>query len=286
MSKIPTTLSFATGIAVQRYASAEDSLSYSAENGLTHFYIDAAYPEDSMNSWSTDRKTALARAVERSGIQPIIHGNFKNPLSHELNEVRLAAVKYATREVDFAMDLDAPLIVHASGVMLHQRVNEGRAQAIKDFSESLKMISDYAAGKGVPIWVENLENYKKRHPFYTIYSTMEDYDYVLSENDYVSLMFDVGHHYISGGHPLSAFSKYSQRIAGMNFHDNDGDVDSHKPLGSGTIDFGAFVRCVRSAGWHGLVVLETRGGDILDGLDFLAGLESAGMPAGPEILDQ
>ena len=275
MLKTYPKLSFALGLAVQRYASAEESLGFSKENGLSHFYIDAAYPEDSVENWSVERRGALIQEIANSGIRPILHGNFKNPVSHELKCIRQASIDYLIQEVDLAKDLGAPLIVHASCVMLHRRIKEGRARALADFGDSLEIVSAYASARNVPVWVENLENYKQRHPFYTMFSLIEDYQYILDRNSYVNLMFDVGHHYIGGGDIWNVFMQFRDRIAGMNFHDNDGEVDGHRPLGDGAIDFSELIKAIAKSSWHGLVVLETRGGDILDGFGYLASCERA-----------
>lgn len=124
--------------------------------GATHFYIDAAYETDYPFNWNTKRIANLRRVNER-GLQPVVHGNFKVPLAHELVSIRNACVDYVRREVDLAAEFHAPLIVHGSQIMAHRNPKEALRDALSRFSESVGAVLEHARPRGVDIWVENLE---------------------------------------------------------------------------------------------------------------------------------
>ncbi|WP_048085791.1 sugar phosphate isomerase/epimerase family protein [Archaeoglobus veneficus] len=56
----------------------------------------------------------------------------------------------------------------------------------------------------------------------------------LLENTDVALTFDIGHYYAKGDHDV--FLRHFDRVRNIHLHDNNGEIDSHLPLGHGNVD--------------------------------------------------
>ena len=250
-------LPFARGWAVQNYLGVEESLAFAQNAGATHFYIDAAYGADAVDAWD-DARIERILELNSTRLTPILHGNFKVPLAHEAESLRLQCVDYAKREIDLASRLGASIIVHGSCIMAHRNPKESVKQAVLDFADSVNRLCAYAADRGVPIWLENLERYTEHHPFYTIYSQREHYEQVLERAPGALFMLDIGHDFVGGGDPAATLTQFASRVVGINLHDNNGSADAHMMIGDGRLDFRAVLGSIEHTGWSGLVVFEIR----------------------------
>ncbi len=268
-------LPFATGLAAQQSLPIDEAMAYAAEHGCSRFYIEGAYRADCSDSWDEARVAKYRGLIRDSGLRPIFHGNYKLPLGHEDEAVREAAVRSVMREVDIVAglggaELGAALIVHGSCIFTHKKPAQARLEAIDSFTRSAAALQAYAAPRGVEIWLENLENYKDRHPFHTIYSQRSEYEYVLQRVPGVRFILDVGHENV-GGDPVGVFEAMSDRIVALDVNDNRGEYDTHWGLGKGSVDFAALTRVIAEKKWSGHITVETRGSAFAHDVKFLAG---------------
>lgn len=263
-------LPFLRGVAIQPSLPLHQAVAEAKSNQCTHVYVEGSYSADGAIAWTDEHFARAQEALGESGIKPIFHGNYKNPLSQDLEELRQAAVAYVKREVDIARRLEAPLIVHGSSIFSHGDPAKVRRQAIESFTRSVGEVVSYATDAGVPVWLENLENYRDRHPFHTVFSNRDDYAYVLENVPGVNFILDVGHENISSGTPVEVFEEFADRIVAMDVNDNSGETDTHSPLGHGAIDFDGLLSAIERTGWNGYFTFETRGARVVEGLEFLA----------------
>ncbi len=272
---------FVRNYIAQRSLSYPESLLFAVENHCQGFYIEGSSREDSVMTFDDEKLSLVREGCANHGMLPIMHGDYRNPLSSEIGMVREAAVNYARREIDVAAKLGAPIILHASGLFTHSKVPDYKAQALVEFGRSLQALSVYAGDAGVEIWVENLEFYKDRHPFFTVFSRFEDYVSVLSKAPTnVKMILDVGHEHIAEGDPAKVIRVLGGRLAALSLSDNDGVRDGHLPLGRGALDFSTVLSAIEASGWEGNIVFETRGRPIRDDVAFFERLYH-GVDPGP-----
>lgn len=264
-------LPFASSICVQRGAPVDEGIAFALAESCSRFYIECSY-EDRPQSWSDERIKRYVRRVAELALRPIVHGNYKLPVSHESASVRRGAVEGVKAEVDLAAEFGAPLIVHGSAIFTHRNAKLAREQALAAFTESVAELADYAAPKGVELWLENLEYYRDRHPFYTVFSCESDYAYVFERTaqQNVKFILDVGHENVGSGNPAHVFQRFSDRIVALDLNDNEGSKDVHLPLGRGKVDFESLLRVAIRTNWSGHLTFETRGGELSDDLAFLS----------------
>ncbi|GAB7529083.1 hypothetical protein PS3A_14920 [Pseudomonas sp. 3A(2025)] len=262
--------------AQQNYLSAEAGLLLAQQEGYSHWYIDGSLEGERPTDFDTSRVLALNRLVLETGIKPIYHGNFKAPLGSDVKALANSALDYVKQEVDLCQALGCQsLIVHGGGVVEPRLVREACKIGLGNLIENLGQLVAYGKQHGVDIWLENLCNYTRFHPFYYICTTEDDIETVLTAVPGLHLFLDVSHAYVNGGDPLSFFNKFNSRIRGMSFSDNKGDRDSHSPLGRGTLDFSGLISAVTRTQWQGTIGFETRGSTLTDSVNFLNGLSSA-----------
>lgn len=267
---------FMTASALQDYLAAETGLQSAVEQGYSHWYIDGSLEGEGPADFSPERLATLNQLIASSGVKPIFHGNFKAPLGSDVEALAAAALDYVKKEVDVCAALGgAPLIVHGGGVVEPRLVKEAREKGLGRLIGNLRELVAYGKERGVEIWLENLCNYTRFHPFYYICTTEDEVEQVLEAVPGLHMFLDVSHAYVNGGDPLSFFWKFSNRVVGMSFSDNNGDRDSHFPLGRGNLNFPALVDAIQYTGWKGMVGFETRGGTLMGGVSHLNQLVAA-----------
>jgi sugar phosphate isomerase/epimerase len=269
---------FLAGAAQQQYLQAEEGLKAADDEGYTHWYIDGSLDGERPRDFSNARIAALRKDAQSHGLSPIYHGNFKVPIASDVEEMRGAAADYVRQEIDLCAELGSPLILHGGGIVEPRAVKPVKRICLEGLVDVLDKLTAYAEAKGVELWLENLSNYTKNHPFYYIFTKDEEFDYVFSRIGGVSFILDVSHAYINNGDPTETFRKFRHRIVAMSFSDNMGVVDSHLPLGKGSLDYRTLIDEISSASWRGIISFETRGGTLRDSLDHLAAL-AADKPA-------
>ncbi|WP_419736832.1 sugar phosphate isomerase/epimerase family protein [Pseudomonas sp. COR18] len=261
---------FITATAQQDYLAAEAGLQRALEQGYSHWYIDGSLEGERPSDFTAQRLAALNELIANSGVKPIFHGNFKAPLGSDVEDLAAAALDYVKKEVDICAALGgAPLIVHGGGVVEPRLVKEARQKGLEGLVGNLRELVAYGKARGVEIWLENLCNYTRFHPFYYICTTADEVEHVLESVPGLHMFLDVSHAYVNEGDPLSFFWKFSDRVVGMSFSDNNGDRDSHFPLGQGNLDFPGLIDAIQYTGWKGMVGFETRGGTLRGSVDFL-----------------
>jgi len=250
-------LPFVRGYALQNYSPAEKGIIDAVQNTYHYWYIDGSLDSEIPKQWNSERIANIVKMIEQYKVYPIYHGNFKVPLSSDVDELRFAAIKYTKNEINLASKLSAPLIIHGGSIVEPRLVNKIKKKAINNFLSSLNVLCSYANSKNVTIYLENLSNYKNYRPFHYIFTHEEEFELILSDTD-LKIFYDLGHANIGNASPKVIFEKYHKRIVGMSFSNNNGQQDQHLSLMKGTIDYKQILTSVQLTNWKGIVAFETR----------------------------
>ena len=259
-------LPFASGICLQGYLSAEAQIEAALRSGCSHFYVDASSPSDALATWSAARVRALMRRASETGVHPVVHGDFNNPLSAAVEVARRDAVIRTLAEVDLARQLGAPLVIHPSND--GPRRGRDRSVELDRLLRSLAEIEVEAGRCSVPIWLENVTYHE------AVFSCVDEFELVLARAPKVAMMYDIGHANVNGGTPERVIAPFAHRIAGICFSDNNGDLDSHMAVGQGRINWRSVLAELRRNDWRGLVVFETPQAPPEAGINYLNALIS------------
>lgn len=266
--------SYITAAAQQDYLKAEDGILKAAEQGYSHWYIDGSLPGERPGDWNYQRIRTLNEMIATVGVKPIYHGNFKAPLGSDVPELGRSALEYIKREVDLSAAIGgAPVIVHGGGIVEPRRVIEARRSGLSMLIKNVAELVEYARQQNVEIWLENLSNYTRFHPFYYVCVTEDEYAEVLDSVPGLKSFFDVSHAHVNDGDPVKVFERLHKSMVGMSFSDNKGERDSHFPLGKGTLDYSRLVSSIKKYKWQGLVGFETRGSVLSESMAYLNHLD-------------
>lgn len=123
------------------------------------------------------------------------------------------------------------------------------------------------------MWAENIVNFWRREikryaacGVRVVLENLEEPDPELMidivdrvDHEYLGLCLDTGHANIFSCLKLSQWvEQMGQRLMHIHIHDNNGDVDSHLPVGAGNIDFGDLFNAVRRVVPQATVSLEVQ----------------------------
>lgn len=230
-----------------------ESIDFARALGMELVELNANMPWLFPEEFDADRRAALKAKAQEASVRLAIHApeeiSFTSPHEALLN----AGVQRAGDFVDLACDIGAEVLTcHLGGTYLRWSTGDGKVlfphqlyvDNIRDSLErSLPALAKYADNKGVRLSIENAG-----------YFDPEVLQGIVDELMKVSplhLTWDVGHSNTRQGqldrHEHFLFS-HMDRIALIHLHDNDGTVDSHSPLGQGTVDLHRTLSIARRAG--------------------------------------
>ncbi|MFF7231787.1 TIM barrel protein [Streptomyces sioyaensis] len=270
-------LPFVTGVAVQRYLTAEEGLEAAREEGCSHWYVDASLMQDMPHNWSRDRRSRLVATAADYGLRPVLHGNFRAPLASEIPEVRAASLDYVRSEVDLAASIGAEALVIHGGAFVEPRPTKAhRDAALERFVSLLSVVEREAADKGVEVWLENLSYYPKYRPFSYVFTREADFSEVLAEIPHLKFVLDVGHANVNQSMALPAFMSFAPSIAALALSNNSGGQDAHLALTEGTLSVRELTDVIRALNWSGLIAFETRNEGVSAGVEYLRNMWESG----------
>lgn len=253
--------------ALQKYYSAEEGIQVAFENNYSHWYVDLSLTSEVDLFSNMKRIDGLNKIINEKNVFPIVHGNFKSTLSSDLQELRLAAIEYTKKEIMIASKLSAPLIIHGGAIVEPRLVKKAKQDALTYFLASIRELQEFAKKNGVELWLENLSNYTKNHPFYYIFTTEEEFDYILSQVPEIKFFVDIGHLNIGNANIYEIINKYIHRIVGFSVSNNNGLQDQHISLERGTIDYIRVFQELSKHNWSGYIGIEIRDNSPIEALE-------------------
>jgi len=251
-------LPFASAYATQNYLPAEEGILMAADSDFDYWYVDLSVHNDFVRNWDEQRIDNLKNLVAAHSVSPIFHGNYKIPLSSDVEELRQIAVSYVKREVELSGQFGSSLILHGSAIIEPRNVSFAKKQAMNNLLKSLKELVEYANQCNTEVWIENLSHYPDYRPFHYIFCCEEEYDFIFGSLD-IPFFFDIGHANVNAKAPVERLiTKYSNRIAGMSLSNNYGNKDQHYGIERGTLNYNGIIQVIIEAGWKGIIAFETR----------------------------
>ena len=190
--------------------------------------------------------SSVREAVEATGIEVIGHTSPFLPVIFPLKKIREASFEEFLKYIDFFHELEVSLMnVHPSlsGTLMDA---ESFFLYNKQFITS---VNEVCREKGITHMVESVLK-----PF----NTPEMFERLLDGLDDVLVHLDVGHCNVSTDRNLTEefFRTFGERIAHVHLSDNNGQSDSHLPLGCGNIDWEKQIEILLGYGYDKTLTLE------------------------------
>ena len=157
-----------------------------------------------------------------------------------LEPIRRASVEVTVESFDIAGEAGGSVVVHPGYFAWEQE----RLQAEGQFFRSLEELLLAAEDRSVRFFIENMGNWD-----YFFLRTPDELDMIGN----AGFALDVGHANLN--HCLPGF--LDATIDHVHLHDNNGDKDTHSPVGEGEIDFRAVMSAVRRNDATAIIEVET-----------------------------
>ncbi len=145
-----------------------------------------------------------------------------------MEPIRCASVEVTVESFRIAGEVGGMVVLHPGYFAWEQE----RPQAEKQFLQSLEELTKAAEDYSVRFFIENMGNWD-----YFFLRTPDDLELIGD----AGFALDVGHANLN--HCLPEFLR--AHIDHVHLHDNNGDKDTHSPVGEGDIDFRAVMTAVR-----------------------------------------
>lgn len=142
--------------------------------------------------------------------------------------IRKACVEVIGQCFRLASETGSTVVIHPG----YFSWEEERERALRQYMQSLEELKIMAGDLGVTFYIENMGNWN-----YFFLRTPDELEIING----IGLALDVGHAHLN--HCLPGFLEAS--ISHVHIHDNDGNEDSHLPVGRGTIDFLSVMHAIR-----------------------------------------
>ena len=221
---------------------AEDSqekfLEYTADLKLKYAEIVKAFPNHEIN-------TELLESY-----------NFKYSIHSPLIDINIASLtpsirKASINEIKNAID-DATKI-NAKNVVIHPGKISFAGQTHEDTiynlcNDAFKTIKEYSTDTGVNPLIENMPLIRgfMYYDLDKLYNTLEELD--------MDMTLDIGHAFTAG---YKENQMYNKRVKHIHIHDNNGEDDSHLPLGEGKIQFNNIINKYSQENYKGTYIIES-----------------------------
>lgn len=226
---------------------------------------------DLLPSWRERWREIRSLLAEIPG-EITMHGprSEMNPGLRDREMVDLCRRRYRLA-LDIAAEIEAGAVVFHSGFNPLIRAPGFTGRWIRRSADFWRELAQEAGRLGVQILLENVWE-----PQPEVLGDLVD----AVGSPFVRVCFDVGHANAYSRERLQDwFSTLGDRVDYVHLHNNDGRLDSHRPLEEGTIDFAGFLPLLAIAPQPPRLVLEISGGrrEVEDSLFYLRrllGLES------------
>lgn len=157
-----------------------------------------------------------------------------------LEPIRKASVEVIDQCFSVAAEVNAPVVIHPGYCTWREEL----ARALSQNRQSMTELKKLAEERSVTMYVENMGNWD--------YFLLR-YPPELPLLDGCGLALDIGHAHLNAC--LEEF--LSAPVSHFHLHDNNGKMDSHDPVGKGTIPFSPVMESVRRNRVNPIIEVET-----------------------------
>lgn len=213
-----------------------------------------------------ERVQTLLDLKDSRGLDYSIHAPYADMnLAADDPHMREAVIQRLETTMNWASQLEARAVVfHPGNSTAMERVDPGMAWSLN--LETIRRVLDVADELGVQALIENVPE-----PFPFVMKSADDFSRFFDElGTDAGMVLDVAHANIRGETP-EFIRRFSSRIRHVHVSDNQGDLDTHLPIGDGAIDWDGTIRALKDIGYDDWVTIESYSG-VTESLNLLTGL--------------
>lgn len=233
---------------------AEDYFAETHELGLNWLELGGNRPANFPPAWTQERIDNVKRRSEQFGIAYCLHSASFVNTAEIMPGVREASVQHLLDYIRLAAKMEARhLVVHFG-----YHFSLFPEQVYESLLSTYRVAVEEAERLKVPLMVENMNLLHPDAEILYLGTTVEELKVVFDSIDspYLGLALDIGHANLIPGGVEPFINAFGPRIGGTHLSDNDGKIDRHWTIGSGTLPWAEMLGKLRAAGYGGSYTIE------------------------------
>jgi len=234
----------------------EEALKRIREAGFTEVEINADKTHLDPRVFPRSKLPHLKKLLNDLGLHPnSVHAPFYGvDLSTQSPEIKRRSIELLTKTLEYCRAIECQIMVTYPNSS--ESLPLGREAVKKNSVEALREVVKKAEELGVKVAIENMIGKDER-----FCSRISDLIGIIESvgSPYLGICLDTGHINLL---PRSVTSMREEILhAGkylwtLHIHDNDGERDSHLPMGEGNIDWSQVIKALREINYKGVFLME------------------------------
>lgn len=207
--------------------------------------------------------------LQSYGLQPALHACFIDLNLASLSElIRTASIKRVTKCIQMASELGASYVTIHPGKLSRDYPRSLFPKAFGLALGSIQKLLPACEEQNVLLALENAPNGPDQGVL-TDTKTMKTC-LEMMDSHAIRIVVDIGHAHTHGLDPLLFLHSLAPHVCAVHIHNNDGQTDSHKPLGEGTLNYRPILKELVTMHIDGPILIEMHQvEDILASRDYL-----------------
>ena len=247
----------------------EDAVDFSLKFNFKFIDIRIGDNGNSFKSFDKKRILFVLNLFERYGLNLGLHSLSAVNMAETAPYLKEAVDCYIKTYIDLAQKLNAQWVeVHAG-----YHFTEDYQSRIKAALDRLYRMADYAAQRGVTLFLENMNPEPKNAEVHYLASDIEETKYFFDNLNHENVFwsYTVNHAHILPEGIQGFYKKLgNKRLGEVRLADNNGDKEQHLFPGKGNIDFNKLFKMIENDGFKGHYMLAFGSPrDMVSGRDYL-----------------
>ncbi|MBT0773975.1 sugar phosphate isomerase/epimerase [Kineosporia sp. J2-2] len=232
----------------------EDAFGRVREHGLRELEFSCQHPANRPAAFDGARAARVRAMLGEQGFGAVLHTDSAVNVAEITPGVREAVVAHLTGYVDLAVALGCPVVIVHAGYWF----GDDRTARVEQAARTLGAAASYAAGLGVTLALENMNELPAEAEIRYLGCTAEEVLTILdlAASPALTACADLGHANLLPGGASAFVGQLAGRIGHVQLTDNDGVIDDHLALGTGTLDTAAALNALAATGYEGQVAIE------------------------------
>jgi sugar phosphate isomerase/epimerase len=238
----------------------EENFVYASSHNLKSIEIHINKFYLTLESFTAQRIHELNNLCSKYNVKLSLHNPYSLNASDIIPSFRKSDLKFMITGIELAKELNAAHITaHIGNFYWFPDEKWMRKKALNRFIKSMAYVVELCEKYNVTFALENVVPIPQGTEYYFLGDKLSDFNYLFENLDskYFLFCLDTGHANVAEG-VLPYIDQFGEKIKCVHFHDNNGDDDTHLPVGSGNIDWDSVVKALNKISYNGPLISECR----------------------------
>jgi sugar phosphate isomerase/epimerase len=238
----------------------EEHFIYASSHELKSIEIHLDKSHITLESFTPERINEINRFAEKYDVKLSFHNPYNLNASDIIPTLRKIDTNYMLEGIKLAREINAIHITAHIGNFYWFPVEKWmRKKALSRFVKSMDKIIEHCELNNVIFALENVIPIPQGSEYYFLGDNLEDFSFLFERlnSKYFMFCLDTGHANVAEG-VIPYINHFGDKIKTIHFHDNNGDDDSHLPIGKGNINWSEVSASLLKLNFTGPMISECR----------------------------